>query len=84
MINQTVFTPADYTVAHTAIQDTEWLAEPANPVNLMKGIIRKGDIIWFHPDHCGSGPTWQQARLRNETLRYVHLSDFKKVVSETG
>lgn len=79
MINQDVCIPADFTVAHTALRDTQWLAEPDNPVNLKKGLIRKGDIIWFHPDHFGSGPVWLQARLRNRTLRYVHLSDFGKV-----
>jgi hypothetical protein len=79
MSNQSALTSNEFIVAYTALRNTEWVAEPANPVNLKKGLIRKGDTIWFHPDHFGSGPIWQQARLRNRTLRYVHLSDFKAV-----
>lgn len=79
-MNQHICLPSEFTVAHTAVQDTEWLAEPANPVNLLKGTIRKGEVVWLHADLCGSGPVWQQACLSDKTLCYVHLSNFEKVV----
>lgn len=69
----------DFDVAHRAIRSTEWVADPTNPVNLTKGPLLRGDLVWFHPDHFGSGPAWLQARLPNGTLAYVHLADFKQV-----
>jgi hypothetical protein len=79
MIKQHADTIDDFDVTHQAIRNTEWRADPADPVNLTKGALLKGDLIWFHPDHFGSGPTWLQARLPDSTLGYVHLADFKRV-----
>ncbi len=68
-----------FDVAYQATQDTEWLADPANPDNHHKGLIHEGETIWFHPRHFGSGPAWQQARLTDRTVRYVHLHDFREI-----
>lgn len=84
MIHKHAVSINDFSVAHTALRDTQWLAEPDNPVNPEKGSIQKGDIIWFHPDHFGSGPAWLQARLGTKTMGYVHLSDFAKAGAQAG
>ncbi|QHV98692.1 hypothetical protein [Spirosoma endbachense] len=68
----------EFTVAYKALVDTEWIDNPANPTDHLKGFIGQGERIWLHPDHSGIGPLWQQARLVDKTLRYIHFHDFKK------
>ncbi|MBD2755806.1 hypothetical protein [Spirosoma validum] len=68
-----------FTIGYKALLDTEWIDDPANPIDHIKGFIGQGETIWLHPDHSGIGPVWQQARLVDKTLRFVHLHDFKKI-----
>ena len=68
-----------FTMGYTALLDTEWIDDPANPTDHIKGFIGQGETIWLHPDHTGTGPAWLQARLVDKTLRYVHFHDFKKI-----
>ncbi|GAB4017045.1 hypothetical protein [Spirosoma koreense] len=69
----------EFTVCYKALLDTEWIDDPSNPTNHSKGFIALGETIWLHPDHSGIGPVWQQARLVDNTLRFVHYHDFEKV-----
>jgi hypothetical protein len=68
-----------FTMGYKALWDTEWINDPANPTDPLKGFIGQGETIWLHPDHAGIGPAWQQARLVDKTLRFVHFHDFIKI-----
>lgn len=71
-----------FTSAYEALLDTEWIDNPANPTDHLKGFIRQGETIWLQPDHMGLGPTWQQARLMDKTLCYVQFHDFRKAATQ--
>ncbi|GAB3718014.1 hypothetical protein GCM10027592_60620 [Spirosoma flavus] len=62
-----------------AIQETQWVEEPANPTQQKGGLIRKGEIVWFAHDLFGSGPGWQQALFNDHRLGYVNQHHFAPV-----
>jgi hypothetical protein len=45
-----------FTIGYEALLDTEWISDPANPIDQLKGFIDQGETIWLHPDHAGIGP----------------------------
>jgi len=61
-----------------ANQKTEWIRNPANSAQVETGDIQEGEIIWFHVGQFGSGPTWQPARLADNTLGFVHPYHFDR------
>ncbi|WP_128548812.1 hypothetical protein [Larkinella soli] len=63
-----------------ANQKTEWVRNPANSTHVETGDVQKGEIIWFHVEPFGSGPTWQPARLADNTLGFVHPYHFDKAL----
>ncbi|GAB4015376.1 hypothetical protein GCM10028808_40490 [Spirosoma migulaei] len=65
-----------------AIQDAEWINDPANPTRSGKGILHKGETVWFHDDLFGSGPLWQQVRLIDNSLVYVNPHHFESLTRE--
>ncbi|ADB42749.1 hypothetical protein [Spirosoma linguale] len=69
------FLTDSFDIACQAIRDTEWVTNPADSSNSDKGIIRLGETVWLHRAHLGIG-SWQQARLADNTLRYVQHHDF--------
>jgi len=70
----TTHRPADYTYEYRAIQDTPWKASTASYAN--SGTIARGTRVYFDrsPDRTMS---WQQARLDDGNIRYVHPTDFE-------
>ncbi|MFC5410745.1 hypothetical protein ACFPMF_15590 [Larkinella bovis] len=84
MNHQSALPIAEYTLAYQALRDTTWLLNPADPTNGVNGLIKKGETIWFHRDHVGSGPSWTQVCLRDRSLPYVHLVDFEKIIVESS
>ncbi|AUD00445.1 hypothetical protein [Spirosoma pollinicola] len=79
MIQSHEVTIENFTVPYKARKDTEWTDDPANPTNHLTGFIGKGETIWLNPDQSGLGPAWQQARLADKTLCYIHFHDFNLV-----
>ncbi|WP_338871306.1 hypothetical protein WBJ53_25045 [Spirosoma sp. SC4-14] len=59
-----------------AIQNTEWVRDPADPTKHICGLIQKGETVWFHNEQFGSGPAWQLVRLADGEHVYVHPHDF--------
>jgi hypothetical protein len=59
-----------------ATEDTEWVSDPADPTMHETGPIRQGETIWVHHELFGSGPTWEPARLMDNTLRFVQPHHF--------
>ncbi len=72
-------TTSEFDSAYQALQETEWVTNPADETNQDKGIIRQGELIWFNRDHLECGLVWQQALLSDKTLWYVHRHDFKSL-----
>ncbi len=62
-------------MACRVIRDTEWVTNPANLTDSTRDIIQRGEMIWLHRDNFATG-SWQQARLADNTLRYVQHHDF--------
>jgi hypothetical protein len=67
-----------YAMAYEATQDTQWAA--STDANAARGTIARGDHVMFMraPDASSS---WQQARLSDGTVRYVHPADFRAVAT---
>ena len=76
MTRQPSFAADEFNVPCQALHNTEWVTNPADPTNQDKGMVRQGETIWFLQDHTNTGLIWQQARLADETLRYVQHRDF--------
>ncbi len=68
--------------AHQALRETEWVTNPADPTSRDRGLVRRGDVIWFNRNHLDYGSVWQQALLGDKTLRYVHHHDFEPVAAD--
>ena len=66
--------PADYNYAYTATRDTEWKATTAS--DSMGGTLTRGTTVHFDRS-ADSSMTWQQARLDDGSIRYVHPADFR-------
>lgn len=64
-----------FDMACQAIRDTEWVTNPADSSNLDRGIIYRGETVWLRRNHVGTG-AWQQARLADNTVRYIQHHDF--------
>ena len=69
----------EFTCPYKAIQDTVWVADPANPVANQTGLVRKGETIWLQTKQFGSGPTWQIARLVNNHICFVQPHHFDPI-----
>ncbi|SFE89682.1 hypothetical protein [Spirosoma endophyticum] len=69
-----------FTFPCRAVQDTTWVADPANPTMPQTGLIRQGETIWLQTEPFGSGPAWQLARLANQTLCFVQPHQFVPIV----
>lgn len=65
-----------YDRAYQASLDTPWTASP-NATTAGSGTVRRGERVWFSGD-TRSDSAWQQARLEDGTVRYVHPSDFQR------
>ena len=74
----TTASPAEYNLPYEAIKDTEWISNPNAP-NPTKGNLKKGDRIHFNREPSPSGATWQDAKLSDGKIRFVHPADFKKL-----
>lgn len=64
-------TTNEFTLPCQATQDTVWVSDPANPTEHGTGPIHQGDTIWIHHELFGSGPTWEPARLKDNTCCFV-------------
>lgn len=76
MKEQTVLAVEEFDRPCHAIQNTEWIHDPADPTKKSCGLIQKDETVWFHNEQFGSGPAWQLARLSDGALVYVHPRDF--------
>ncbi len=73
---ETTNRPMNYTYEYRATQDTAWRSSTAADAN--SGTVNRGSRAMFDrtPDRS---MTWQQARLDDGTVRYVHPTDFELV-----
>ncbi len=74
----------EFTLPCQATQDTVWVSDPANPTVHKTGPICRGETIWVHHELFGSGPTWEPARLKDNTLCFVQPHHFGLKVLSTG
>ena len=74
----TTASPGDYNLLYEATTNTEWISNPSAPTPT-KGSIKKGERIHFSREPSPIGATWQDAKLSDGTIRFVHPADFKKV-----
>lgn len=72
-----------FTLPCQATQDTVWVSDPANPTLHETGPIRRGETIWVHHELFGSGPTWEQARLKDSQLCFVQPHHFDLKIRST-
>lgn len=75
--------PEEFNFPARAIQDTDWISNPANPVGQQTGRIQQHESVWFRQDPFGSGPVWQPARLADNTLCCVQPRHFQAVTPQT-
>ena len=75
----TTASPAEYNLPYEATKDTEWISNPTAPTPT-KGNLKKGDRIHFNREPSGvPGATWQDAKIPDGTIKFVHPADFKKL-----
>lgn len=72
--------PPEYNIPYEATRQTEWISNPQSP-NPTKGNLQAGNKILFNREPSPIGATWQDARLEDGNVRFVHPSDFKKVTA---
>ncbi|QDK77547.1 hypothetical protein EXU85_02615 [Spirosoma sp. KCTC 42546] len=65
-----------------AIQNTDWISDPADPTQSYRGQIPKGETVWFQDELFGSGPAWQQVRLADHTLVFINPHHFEPIRQE--
>jgi hypothetical protein len=65
-----------YDRRYEAAIDTPWVSSPNNVSSANQGTVRRGDRVQFSGD-VRSDATWQEARLPDGTIHYVHPSDFR-------
>jgi hypothetical protein len=74
----------EFTLPCLATQDTVWVSDPANHTEHETGPIHQGETIWVHHELFGSGPTWEPARLTDNTLCFVQPHHFDRKIPPTG
>ncbi len=69
-----VHDPARYTIAYQATKDSDW--KSSNEPDASTGTVTKGTIVYFDrmPE---TSETWQQARVGDGYVRWVHPSDYQ-------
>ena len=65
-----------YDHQYEAALDTPWVSSPNNVANANQGTVRRGDRVYFSGD-VRSDATWQEAKLPDGSIHYVHPSDFR-------
>jgi hypothetical protein len=65
-----------YDRQYQAALDTPWVSNPNNVTSANQGTIRRGDRVYFSCD-VRSDATWQEAKLPDGSIHYVHPSDFR-------
>lgn len=67
---------ATYDRQYEAALDTPWVSSPNNVSSANQGTVRRGDRVQFSGD-AKSDATWQEAKLPDGSIHYVHPSDFR-------
>ena len=65
-----------YDRPYEAALDTPWVSSPNNVSSANQGTVRRGDRVQFSGD-VRSDATWQEAKLPDGSIHYVHPSDFR-------
>jgi hypothetical protein len=66
-----------YNLPYEAVSDTEWNHNPMFP-DAPTGSVSKGTKVFFDREEPIT-PTWQLAKFEDDSLKYVHPADFKKL-----
>jgi hypothetical protein len=61
---------------YQAALDTPWVSSPNNVSSANQGTVHRGDRVQFSGD-VRSDATWQEAKLPDGSIHYVHPSDFR-------
>lgn len=70
--------PAVFNLAYSATKVTDWSSQPGSST-ATTGKLAVGDVVNFDIDPLPGTARWQLAKFSDNSFKYVHPMDFKKV-----
>lgn len=65
-----------YKLPYKATKDTQWSSNP-NSQQPTTGTVKRGEVVNFSRQPSSIGVTWQDAKLSDGSIKWVHPYDFE-------